>query len=351
MTLAGVAGCSALLLTGFGMRDSVGSVADKQFGEIFIYDARVYLKDIETDEQRTGLQDDLPGTYLFIREEAVTANGPDNSLAATVIVPELPDDLPGYINLYSPGTGEPVPMDSNSVLVTEKLSRVTGLSAGDDLILTYDDGSSYTVSVTGVVDNYLLHYIYMSPEIYKKIMDKEPYPNSVLAFYDNDRDFASKLLLNENVRAVIHSSDLLARLSDTVDAMGVVTVVLIVLACSLALVVLFNLTGINISERIRELATIKVLGFNNIELAMYIYRENTVVTFLGVIVGIIGGIFLHEYVLSTVEIDVLKFPQVITVNSYIYSAALSVFFAIFVNLVMNYRLARIDMVESLKNVE
>jgi putative ABC transport system permease protein len=133
--------------------------------------------------------------------------------------------------------------------------------------------------------------------------------------------------------------------------MGVVTFVLIGLACALAFVVLFNLTSINISERIRELATIKVLGFNDVELAMYIYRENGVVTVLGILLGIIGGVFLHGFVLTTVEIDVVKFPSIIRPQSYILAVVLSLVFAVFVNFIMNYRLKRIDMVESLKNVE
>jgi putative ABC transport system permease protein len=144
---------------------------------------------------------------------------------------------------------------------------------------------------------------------------------------------------------------LLAQVSDSAEAMDIVTIVLIVLACALALVVLFNLTNINISERIRELATIKVLGFNDTELAMYIYRENGAVTLLGILIGLFGGVFLHSYIVTTVEIDILKFPEIILPQSYVIAVVLSFVFAVFVNYVMNFRLARIDMVESLKNVE
>ncbi|MCL2677624.1 MAG: ABC transporter permease, partial [Clostridiales bacterium] len=164
-------------------------------------------------------------------------------------------------------------------------------------------------------------------------------------------DYASPLLENENVRAVIHNSELLSQIGDQTDAMDFVVVVLIVLACALALVVLFNLTNINIAERLRELATIKVLGFNDGELAMYIYRENGAVTVIGVLLGLLGGVLLHGYVLTSVEIDILKFPSIIHPQSYVIAVVLSLVFAVFVNLVMNYRLARIDMVESLKNVE
>jgi putative ABC transport system permease protein len=159
------------------------------------------------------------------------------------------------------------------------------------------------------------------------------------------------LLEDGNVRAVISTAYLRDNIGDSTDALEIVAIVLIVLACMLAFVVLFNLTSINITERVRELATIKVLGFYNEELSMYIYRENAVVTLIGIILGLIGGIFLHDHVLTGAEIDLLMFPHIIKPMSYVYSAALTVAFAVFVNLVMNIKLARIDMVESLKNVE
>jgi len=254
-------------------------------------------------------------------------------------------------------------MSSDSVIVTDKLARVTGVGVGEELTMTYSDGKSYAAKVTGIVDNYIMHYIYMSPGIYAELIGETPYPNSVLFFYENGKPppssaapggrggFAMPLLENSNVRALIHNDDLMSQISGSADAMGIVTIVLIVLACALAFVVLFNLTNINISERIRELATMKVLGLHDSELAMYIYRENGVVTLLGVALGLIGGFFLHGYVITTVEIDILKFPKLIYPLSYVFAVALTLVFAVFVNFAMNYKLARIDMVESLKNVE
>jgi len=242
-------------------------------------------------------------------------------------------------------------MTSRSVLITEKLARVMDVSIGGSFTITCSDGRTYTADVTGIVDNYIQHFIYMSPGIYSEMFDETPYPNSALLFYENGRELAASLLENDHVRGVIRNDDLKTQIGDSTDAMGIVTIVLIVLACALALVVLFNLTNINISERIRELGTIKVLGFNDTELAMYIYRENGAVTLLGIVLGIVGGIFLHAYVITTVEIDILKFPIIIHPQSYILAGVLSLAFAIFVNFAMNYRLARIDMVESLKNVE
>jgi putative ABC transport system permease protein len=351
MTLVGVAGCSALLVTAFGLRDSIGGVADLQYESIVKYDVRVYLRDITTDEQRADLSAVMPEAHFYVREEAVTASSASGGLLASLVIPDTPENLPDYINLYSPATGEPVPMTSRSVLITEKLARVMGVSNGGSFSITYSDGKEYTADVTGIVANYIQHFIYMSPGIYTEIFDEEPYPNSLLLSHKNGRELAAPMLENNNVRAVMHNNDIKAQIGDSTDAMGIVTIVLIVLACALAFVVLFNLTNINISERIRELATLKVLGFNDVELAMYIYRENGVITLLGIVLGIVGGIFLHGYVITTVEIDVLKFPIIIHPQSYILAGVLSLAFAVFVNFVMNGRLARIDMVESLKNVE
>ena len=375
MTLVGVAGCSALLLTAFGMRDSIGTVGALQYGSIVKYDSRAYLKDITSAGQRSGLDAALPAGHLYIREEAVTASGANGGLAAFLMIPDAPEKLNEFINLYSPETGATIPMTADSVLVTDKLARVMGVSIGDSFTMTYSGGKAYTAVVTGIVDNYIQHFIYMSPDVYKGMTGNEAPPNSVLFFDENGQtpgaasaaggaandtaggaaggsgDSASPLLQNSDVRAVIHNADLVSRIGNSTDAMGVVTVVLIVLAAALALVVLFNLTNINISERIRELATIKVLGFNDMELAMYIYRENGAVTLLGMILGVIGGIFLYRYVITTVEIDILKFPKTIHPLNYVITVALSLFFAVFVNLVMNRRLSRIDMVESLKSAE
>ncbi|MCL2254378.1 MAG: FtsX-like permease family protein [Lachnospiraceae bacterium] len=349
MSLAGVAGCSALLLTAFGLRDSLSGVADLQFGSIIRYDARAYLKELTTDEQRHELRALLPHKHLFVREESVTASGENGGLPTTLIIPDNPWEMNDYFHFIAKeGT---ITMNSQSVLVTEKLARVMGVSVGDSFSVTYSGGKSYQAKVTGIVDNYIRHFIYMAPDMYIEMLDEEPYPNNTFIFYDNGRDFAIPLLSNSNVRALIHNDELREQIGDQTAAMDIVSIVLIVIACSLALVVLFNLTNINISERIRELATIKVLGFNDHELAMYIYRENGVVTLLGILLGFLGGILLHGYVITTVEIDILKFPTIIHPQSYILAAVLSLAFALTVNIIMNYRLIRIDMVESLKNVE
>lgn len=356
MTLIGVAGCSALLLTGFGLRDSVGNVGTLQYEKVINYTSRAYIKEItagERDEQR-GKFDALLGNYLYIREESVTAKTKNSSFSASLIIPETTEKLADFINLRSRKTGENIPLMPGGVLLTEKLARETGVSAGGSFEMTAGDGRVYSMRVSGIVENYIQHYVYMPPDVYTELFGAKPLFNSIIAIIENgadNRKAAEILLTDENVRAVVNTDDIKKNINESTDALGIVTVVLIVLACALAFVVLFNLTNINITERVRELATIKVLGFYNSELAMYIYKENGVVTAMGIILGLIGGIWLLDFVLTSAELDILMFPHTITPASYIFSIVLSIMFTVFVNLAMNYKLFKIDMVESLKNVE
>lgn len=355
MTLIGVAGCSALLVTAFGLRDSIGSVSIEQFGRVIEYDARVFLKDITTTQQRGEIDNILGDTLsLFIREESVKATDAGRrsgeELEVSLIIPEDFDHLPDFVNLLSPSTGETMQYDTKGVIITEKLSKKTEVYAGDSMVVTLDD-ETYTVHVTGVVENYILNYMYMPVDVYRETFETDVLLNSAFIFSDDLDTLAYRLLANENVRAFSVMEDQMESISDSTDALGIVTIVLIVLACALALVVLFNLTNINITERIRELATIKVLGFYNTELSLYIYRENFIVTFLGIAIGTWAGLFLHGYILVTVEVDMLMFPRIINATSYVLAAALSAVFAVLVNIIMNFRLSSINMVESLKNVE
>ena len=351
MTLFGIMGCSAILLTAFGLRDSIGAVADLQYDNIIKYDVRVYLKDITKDQQKEQLINILVGDYLFIREESVTITGANRGFSVSMIIPEKTESIGEFVDLSSPYTKEKVSMSRNSILLTEKLAREIEVAVGDSFNIVLSDGRTYTTKVTGIVDNYVTHFLYLSSDMYFEIFGEEVYNNGLMINNQNVRDFANLLLENENVRVLLYKEELKSYVSDSTDAMSVVTVVLIVLACALALIVLFNLTNINIAERTRELATMKVLGLYDNELSTYIYSENVVVTILGIMLGLIGGILLHRFVLTSVEIDVLKFPKIIYFHSYVYAISLSVVFAIFVNFVMNYKLKAINMVESLKSVE
>ena len=347
MTLAGVAGCSALLLTAFGLRDSIGSVAGMQYGKLTSYVTRAYTKDIASERQRVELDSLMYGDWLYIREESIDVSG--CSYSVSLIVPENTSRLPDFITLRSRKTGEDIPLGNDVILVSEKLARDIGLTVGDDLVFTAGNGAEYKVRTAGSVENYVQHHIFISPQLYNVLFGVPPVFNSILI--TADEEIAVPLLENSNVRGIAQTAYLEENIADATDALEIVTVVLIILACALAFVVLFNLTNINISERNRELATIKVLGFYESELAMYIYRENALVTLIGIVIGLFAGLFLNSFVLTKAEIDMLMFPHIIKPLSYVYSVALALLFAVIVNLVMIFKLARIDMVESLKSVE
>ena len=348
MTLAGIAGCAALLLTAFGLRDSIGSVALIQYGDIIEYDAIVYTSEVNSTELREQLEALTPEARLFIREESVTVGKGSGGTTAALVIPEDFMLLREYVNFLNPTTGKPAPEHFDGAVITEKLARTWDIAVGDIFTLTTPGGAAYLVKAAGIVENYIQHFVYLPPEDYTEMFGRELKPNAMLLSGDVD---AEGILENSKVRAVIQTASLVSSISDSTDVLGVVTVVLIVSACALAFVVLFNLTLINVTERTRELATIKVLGFQDTETATYIYREILFITLMGIALGIFGGIGLTTFVLRSVEIDMLKFPHVLRPVSFALSAALSVAFALFVNLVTYRRLVRIDMVESLKSVD
>jgi len=376
MTLAGVAGCTALLVTAFGLGDSIGSVARLQFEDIVVYDARVHTRELSYADQaelivlamqpgRAGLdtwyqsyahviQPPLPAETLFIRAMSVDAHTGVGGFSATIIVPEDIGRLPDFVNLVTPSfgflgrVGEGISPANDGVLVTEKLAREMGITAGDDFTITFGDGWSYTIRATAIVENYLLHYIYMPPEYYVRLFDRALRPNGMLITGEIS---VPTIREHPSVLAVTNTAWMRENLTEQTDALGIVTIVLMVMACILALVVLFNLTEINILERMRELATIKVLGFQDTQTAMYLYRENMVVTAMGIVLGLVAGVFLNGFILTTVEIDMLKFPHVIFPVSFVMAGGISVLFALVVNVLTYRRLVNIDMVMSLKSVE
>ena len=361
MTLAGVAGCTALLVTAFGLGDSIGSVARLQFDDIIVYDARVHTRELSYADQaaimvttmQAGHQEYFPQS-LFIRAMAADAHTLSGGFTATVIIPEDMQRLPDFINLAAPSlgflgrAGDTVAPSQDGVLVTEKLAREMGISAGDSFTITFGDGWSYTIRAAAIVENYLLHYIYMPPEYYAQLFERSLRPNGL--FIKGEIN-AQTLREHPQVLAITNTAWMRDNLTQQTDALGIVTIVLMIMACILALVVLFNLTEINILERMRELATIKVLGFQDTQTAMYLYRENMVVTAMGIALGLVAGVFLNGFILTTVEIDMLKFPHVIFPISFVLASGISVLFALVVNVLTYRKLVAIDMVMSLKSVE
>ena len=348
MTLIGVAGCAALLLTAFSLRESIGSVVIVQYGNIVGYDATVYTNEITAHGQREALAELTPELSLYIREESVTVGEGTGGTTAILITPEDFIKLHDYVSLFEVKTGEPAIVDIGGAVITEKLARTWGIEAGDTFTLTTPDGAAYSIKAACIVENYIMHYVYLSPEYYTEVFGRDFRPNAILL--RGEVNYV-ELMKNDNVRAVVETEYLIERISDSADALGAVTIVLLVIACALAFVVLFNLTLINITERMRELATIKVLGFQDSETAIYIYREIFIITLMGIALGLACGIRLTIFVLASIEVDILIFPLKLNPASFGLSAALSVIFAMFVNAATYRRLISINMVEALKSVE
>ncbi|MCL2361302.1 MAG: ABC transporter permease [Defluviitaleaceae bacterium] len=348
MTLAGVAGCTALLVTAFGLGDSIGSVARLQFEEIIRYDAHIITRELSYADQAELLvltmesrNDGPTPKALFIRSMTADAHTQAGGFPASIIVPEDMSHLTDFVYLES--------QSNEGVLVTEKLAREMDIRTGDEFTITLGDGQSHNVQTVGIAENYLLHFIYMPQELFLSIFEQESFrPNGLFIIGDIDLPIIRQ---HSSVMGISNTAWMRDNLREQTDALGIVTIVLMIAACILALIVLFNLTEINILERMRELATIKVLGFQDIETAMYLYRENMVVTLMGIALGLIGGVFLNSFILTTVEIDMLKFPHIINPTSFLLASGISVLFALMVNALTYRKLMGIDMVGALKSVE
>ncbi len=264
--------------------------------------------------------------------------------------------LDAFINLENRESHEKLKLNDQGVVVTEKLAKLLDLKKGSKLTLKDTDHKEYSFKVTGIAENYAGHYVYLSKASYEKAFDKAPSYDTDLLNLKNtskawENRFAEKLMDQGGVLGVTFSNTISDMLADMLKSLNIVMIVLIVSAAILAFIVLYNLTNINVSERIRELSTIKVLGFYPKEVTMYVYRENIILTLLGILVGFIFGFFLHQFVIQTAEVDNMMFSPTITWPSYLYSAILTLLFSTIVMIAMHYKLKKIDMIEALKSVE
>ena len=363
MTTVGIAGCTALLVTGFGVNDSVSNIVSLQYGELNQYELIVGLKDesaLDGRDLQTLLADrEAVSGYLAASQEEgqmVPKKG-DPTDSVTILVPSDTAAMAEYFTFRHRTDHEPVTFGEDSVIITEKLSERQHLSVGDDITLTNQDGKRVTLTVTDICENYTLHYLYLSPASYEKAFGQTA-PNNLLlcklpeGTTHKEEDVLSARLLNcRDVAAVRFTTEISDSFDNSIQGIHTIVLVLIICAGALAFVVLYNLTNINISERVKEIATIKVLGFYDVEVSAYIYRENAVLTLIGTAVGLVLGVFLHQFVIRTAEIDIVMFGRSLFPMSFVWSALLTFFFSLLVNLVMHRRLKRISMVESMKAPE
>lgn len=359
MTVFGIGGCMALLLVGFGLKDSIFVIYTRQFDEIMLYDASVSIDQEATTEDKAKLQTELDEiedvSSIPVKTNVIDITFGEETKEVTMYVPMETSYLKDFIVLRKRTNHEKITLTDDGVILTEQISKKLGIDAGDEIIIHEGDKEA-SVTVSAITENYMTHYLYMTPELYKELFQEESEYNSFLLSMSelsekDQMNIGNRLLQLNATTGIDYISNFKNLLENVLVSLNIVIWVLIIAAGALAFIVLYNLNNININERRRELATIKVLGFYNPETAAYIYRENIILTIIGSIVGVFMGIFLHRYVITTVEIDLVMFGRNIDFSSYIYSILLTFFFSAFVNFVMYYKLKKINMVESLKSIE
>ena len=360
MTVIGVTGCTSLLVAGFGISDSLNSIITKQYGEIFHYDLLTIVTKQEATESGP-VHDYLYNTdnaaeSLTVAMESTRQDGPDGEMDVYLMIPEDADRFADFADLHERISRKEVPLGQQGVVVTEKMAKTLGIAAGDTLTLTNSDDRTADFIVSGVCEHYVSNYVYISPAVYEAGFGEAPRYNAILSILPSDdepaRDaISADLLAMEQVASLSFTQDSVAQVLNMLNSIDAVVVLIIVCAASLAFVVLYNLSNINIAERVKEIATIKVLGFYDPEVYAYVNRESVVLTLIGTLFGLAGGIVLHSFIIRTVEVDAVMFGREVSGMSFVYSVALTLLFSALVNLVMRRLLKRISMVESMKAPE
>ncbi len=357
MTILGIAGCGALTLTGLGIYSSVSGIIDKQYSEIFKYDVIVA---IDSDAEKSTLEEvanelannKLAKENLSVYMMSAEYMGIDN---ISLVVAEDTEKLNEMVVMRERKTGENIELSDNGVVITERLSIITGIKPGDEISF-YCDGVLFETKVEAISENYAFHFIYMTDTLYEKLSNNSVKPNMYYTLMSDNseesrEDFAETLLEKEGVLALTFSKTTRDMFSDTIENLNYVVVLIIVCAAALAFVVLYNLTNINITERVREIATIKVLGFYDKEVSDYVFRENVILTMMGAFTGLFLGVWLHSFVLSLIQTNDILFAGAIPLWNYIAAFAMTMLFSVIVNKIMYFKLKKVSMVESLKSVE
>lgn len=361
MTVLGIGGCMGLLMVGFGLKDSIMAIGEKQFDEIQIYSGSINLdSDIEKETKDQVLRkianDPEVEEYMEALETSLDVGYQGVERSSYMVVVSDLEKLPHFVDLRDRKTQKPYVLNDDGVIITEKLAKLLEVSAGDTIYLKDGDTKQMEVKVTAVVENYFFHYVYMTPKTYESLYGETPeytevFVRNIEETPEFEESFQSRYMKENGVLNVSFLSSIGERIDNMLTSMDAVIWIIVIAAGMLAFVVLYNLNNINISERRRELATLKVLGFYEMEVSQYVFRENVILTFLGTLVGIFFGILLHRFVILTAEIDLMMFGRDIKFRSYFYSICLTLLFSFLVNLFMHFKLKKLDMVESMKSVE
>ena len=358
MTVIGIGGCTALIIAGFGMRSSLLFTMSRQYDDLFHYSAQVTLADNALPEERAAVEDFLAGDSRVVNDVPCAAS------SATVVTPSYSttayvevmasDEIGKVVDLFDYKSGDPITMGDEGVYIDQKLSELLKVSVGDTFFLDGDVRGDVTVA--GIYEHYTGHFIYMTPGYYENVLHADGEPNAyLLNFTSDDTDTCNaifeKLLDMSGVATTSRMRDTQDTYMHSMERVDFVVVIIILAAAALAMVVLFNLSNINITERQRELATIKLLGFYDGEVSAYVYRENIVLTVFGILMGCFMGHWLHIYLVRSTEIDLMMFGRQTAPSAYVYAAILTALFSLLVNVLAHFRMKKIDMVESLKSAE
>ncbi|MBQ8842368.1 MAG: FtsX-like permease family protein [Ruminiclostridium sp.] len=358
MSTVGIAGCTALLLTGFALYDSVNDIIALQYGEIQFYDGIVVYdgeKYPDADDKTTELLSPYGGTVsVYQKQMGVNANG--KSVDAYIAVPSDPVAFSQFFTLRDRKTGEKYSLNDGDIYIDEKMSMLLdNVNGGDTLVINKSDTEEIPVKLTAYFENYPGHFVYMTEKTYVELFGEVPEYNALYFSHnlseEEEDGLAEEILKTEGVLTVSFTSDMKAGYVTMLETLSYVIIVIIVAAGALAYIVMYNLTNINITERIREIATLKVLGFYDGEVDSYIFRENILLTILGTLAGLVLGVFLATFVITTAEVDLVMFGRNIYLRSYLLAAVFTLAFSVLVTLVMHKRLKEVNMIEALKSVE
>ena len=361
MTVVGISGCTSLILAGFGIRDSINSIIEIQFEEIYHYDVTVNLSDdFSSFDKETALEN--INTYknvansIMVSSDNATMYYEDEEIAVTLIVPTDIIQLKDFVLLQNIDTKKEYTLSDDGVIISQKMANNNGMKVGDTISITQRNGYQKTFKIEAIAENYVGNFVFMSADLYQKSYGIKPinttiYVNLIENGIENEREFSRIATSEKAVRSVAFFSNSAETFSNMISSLDIVIIVLIISAGLLAFVVLYNLNNVNISERIREIATIKVLGFKDREVAQYINRESILLTVLGALIGLVVGRILHLFIMNVIELDQIMFTREVSVLSHAIAFGFTILFGFIVNFVMKFKLRKIPMVESLKSVE
>lgn len=350
MTLIGSAGCTCLIFLGFALKDSVNGVGNKQYGEIFKYDNMIVLNNSIKTIENTNIKDMIKNPLLFNQYSNDLKYKKDETLSAYILIPNNLNTFKNYFNLLDYKTGNTLRLNNDGVIITPKIADKLELEVGDNLTIQSINGKEKKVKIKGIAENYISNYIYISKDLYENLFNEEITYNMIAS--DNNKKTKAKDILNSgSVMTINFSDDLMESANKEIKGLNNIVVLIVIVSSMLALTVLYNLTSINISERQREIATLKVLGFTGRESNEYIYRETLVIVIIGIIVGLIIAVPLHRVITGFIEGDDMMFLKNVNALSFVFASMLTLIFALIMQVVTYFKLKKVDMIESLKSVE